>query len=346
MAASDDVSINISMLHIAARLTLPQLAQVLVSSRDVCLLHLCSMSVLIQSFASVLPQLQQLGVTICYKIDGQLMHCKKPTEEVLMWILMYADDISLACDTAEKLRVAVTTIDARFLRWGLTISTKKTKVLVVGRNSAAQAAESVITLRGDQLEVVSQFAYLGSVFTSDCTFDAEMTYRVTAANSAFQQLRWVNIWSSRALTLLVKMQIFQCIVMSVLLYSGETWAVVKQHISPLAVFQMNCLRRICGISLRDHVPNVDILNRCNTLSVESQLQGKRFRSGHVFRMPNDRLPKKLLFGQVKRLCPPGRPRSSFNDVALHDCQTRRISRPYRDAQDRLLWKDKSCPART
>lgn len=104
------------------------------------------------------------------------MHCKKPTEEVLMWILMYADDISLACDTAEKLRVAVTTMDATFLRWGLTISTKKTKVLVVGMNAAAQAAESVITLRGDQLEVVSQFEYLGSVFNSDCTLDAEITH--------------------------------------------------------------------------------------------------------------------------------------------------------------------------
>ena len=70
----------------------------------------------------------------------------------------------------------------------------------------------------------------------------------------------------------------------------------------LAVFQMNCLRRICGISLRDHVPNVDILNRCNTLSVESQLQGKRLRwLGHVFRMPNDRLPKKLLAGSLVKL---------------------------------------------
>jgi len=150
-----------------------------------------------------------------------------------------------------------------------------------------------------------------------------------------------------SLTLSVKMQFFQCIVMSVLLYSGETWAVMKQHISPLAVFQMICLRRICGISLRNHVPNVVILNKCNTLSVESQLQGKRLRwLGHVFRMPNDRLPKKLLFGEVKVLRPPGRPRSSFNDVALHDCQNCRISRPYRDAQDRLLWRDKTCPART
>ncbi|DBA88751.1 TPA: hypothetical protein ACH3X1_016769 [Trebouxia sp. C0004] len=130
----------------------------------------------------LLPQLQRLGVTLCYKIDGQLMHCKKPTEEVLMWILMYADDISLACDTAEKLTIAVSTMDATFLRWGLTGSTKKIKVLVVGRNAAAQAADAVITLRGDQLEVVSQFQYLGSVFNSDCTLDAEIIHRVTAAN--------------------------------------------------------------------------------------------------------------------------------------------------------------------
>ena len=37
----------------------------------------------------------------------------------------------------------------------------------------------------------------------------------------------------------------------------------------------------------------------DTFSVESQLQSKRLRwLGHVFRMSNDRLPKKLLSGQV------------------------------------------------
>ena len=35
-----------------------------------------------------------------------------------------------------------------------------------------------------------------------------------------------------------------------------------------------CLQRICGISLRDHVPKVDTLNRCNTLSVESHCEAK------------------------------------------------------------------------
>ncbi len=33
-------------------------------------------------------------------------------------------------------------------------------------------------------------------------------------------------------------------------------------------------------------------------------------------------------------------------TALRDCQNCRISRPYRDAQDRLLWRDKLCPAHT
>ena len=93
----------------------------------------------------LLPELQRLGVTIRYKIDSQLMHCKSLAEEVLMWIMLYDDDIPLVCDTTEKLREAVTTMDATVLRW---ISAKKTKVLVVGRNAAAQTADSVILLCG------------------------------------------------------------------------------------------------------------------------------------------------------------------------------------------------------
>ena len=55
----------------------------------------------------------------------------------------------------------------------------------------------------------------------------------------------------------------------------------------------------CGISLIDCVSNVNLLERCNTLPVESQLHSKRVID-NVLRMPNDGLPKTLLFaiGQV------------------------------------------------
>ena len=84
------------------------------------------------------PELQRLVVNICYKIDGQLMHCKNFTEEVLVRILLYAE--RLVCDTAEKLREAAVTMDTTFLRMELTINTKQTTMLVVGRSAAAQAA--------------------------------------------------------------------------------------------------------------------------------------------------------------------------------------------------------------
>ena len=61
---------------------------------------------------------------------------------------------------------------------------------------------------------------------------------------------------------------------------------------------------------------------------------------------NDRLPKKFLFGQVKGTRPSGRPKFSYNDVASSDCHECRITRPYKDAQNRLFWRDKTCPVRT
>ena len=91
------------------------------------LINICLDTVIRQ----LLPELRQLGLTNCYKIDGQLRHCKDLTEEELIWILL--------CD-AEKPREAVIVMDATFLRWGPTTSTKKTKVLVVGRDAASQTA--------------------------------------------------------------------------------------------------------------------------------------------------------------------------------------------------------------
>ncbi len=44
-------------------------------------------------------------------------------------------------------------------------------------------------------------------------------------------------------------------------------------------------------------------------------------------------------GEVKGLCPPVS--SSFIDAALHDYQSSHVSRPYRDAQERLLWRHKT-----
>ena len=66
--------------------------------------------------------------------------------------------------TVDHLRTAVSHMDSTFLQWGLTISTKKTQVLVVGRDIEAQMSNANITIRGDTLEVVSDFQVFGQDF--------------------------------------------------------------------------------------------------------------------------------------------------------------------------------------
>ena len=262
-----------------------------------------------------------------------------------MWILLYADDISLVCDDIESLTAAVTLMDNTFVQWGLTISTKKTKVLVVGRDAECQAPNIVI--RGEKLEVVSQFKYLGSIFTSDSTIDAEVAHRVASASGAFARLHKAKVWTHKTLSLPVKLQFLHSIVMSVLLYAGETWTLLNKHLGPLSVFHMRCLRRICGISLLDHTPNQDILSKCETFSVDSQLRHKRLRwYGHVCRMSDSRLPKLTLFGQVAGKNCRGKPRTVWNDVLLSDVQKLKLNHHSRDAQNRPVWRELTCVART
>ena len=150
------------------------------------------------------------------------------------------------------------------------------------------------------------------MFTSDGKLDTEIAHRVASAISAFARLHQAKVWSSKALSLSSKLQFLQTIVMTVLLYRGETWSLLDRHLNPLSVFHMRCLRRICGISLRDHVTNQQILLQCGMFSVDSEQRSKRLRwFGHTCRMSDSRLPKLLLHGQVAKQNCHGKPRMLF-----------------------------------
>ena len=113
------------------------------------------------------PFLQQAGTGIQYRINGDLKQVLKPTSEQLMWILMYVDDIALISGDVASLKAAIGLLDTVFSDWGLTVSTAKTKILFIGRDAQAQAANLSIQVHGDTLEVVHNFKYLGSIFMSD-----------------------------------------------------------------------------------------------------------------------------------------------------------------------------------
>jgi hypothetical protein len=54
----------------------------------------------------------------------------------------------------------------------------------------------------------------------------------------------------------------------------------------LKVLQMRCLRTICGVSLKDRVPNDTILDKCATNHIADMIKYKRLKwLGHMLECP-------------------------------------------------------------
>lgn len=87
---------------------------------------------------------------------------------------------------------------------------------------------------------------------------------------------------------------------------------------------MQCLRRILRIQFTDRVPNTEVLRKANIDGIECSLMRNQLRwAGHVKRMDDNRIPKQLLFGQLKiGVRSRGRPKFRYSDslqVSLKNC---------------------------
>ena len=65
-------------------------------------------------------------------------------------------------------------------------------------------------------------------------------------------------------------------------------------------FHLSCLRKILKIRWQDKIPDTEILKKAKMHSVHTLLKLAQLRwTGHVTRMPDERLPKKVLYGELQ-----------------------------------------------
>lgn len=154
-----------------------------------------------------------------------------------------------------------------------------------------------ITLKGESLKPVDKFVYLGS--TISASLDAEINARIGKAASAFGKLS-KRVWDNGRLTIRTKTLVYQTCVLTTLLYGCETWTTYAKQERKLNSFHQRCLRRLLKVSWSDRVSNEEVLKRTKQAPIQSILGVRRLRwLGHVHRMPNYRLPKQVLYGELK-----------------------------------------------
>ena len=61
----------------------------------------------------------------------------------------------------------------------------------------------------------------------------------------------------------LKIEVFEVLVLSSLLYNSETWVIKATSRNRLKVFEVACLQKIEGVSRRDRIRNTEIQNRLN-----------------------------------------------------------------------------------
>ena len=85
-----------------------------------------------------------------------------------------------------------------------------------------------------------------------------------------------------------------------LLYACETWTVYQQHTKRLNHFHTSCLRKPLKIKWQDRIPDTEVQKSAEMQSVHTLLKLAQLRwTGNVTRMPEERLPKKILYGELE-----------------------------------------------
>jgi hypothetical protein len=86
-------------------------------------------------------------------------------------------------------------------------------------------------LKGENIEDVDSFTYLGSVVAKDGGTAQDVSQRIRKANGGFVQR--YPVWKNSKVSTKTKLCIFRSNVKSVLLYGSETWKEMKTTTSKL-----------------------------------------------------------------------------------------------------------------
>ena len=103
---------------------------------------------------------------------------------------------------------------------GLDMNAKKTKTMVISKYPELEKRID-IKIDGESLEQVDQFKYLGTQVTDDAKTEKELNCRIGAAKNKFSLL--TSIFTSKQLSIPLKLRVLSCYVFSVFGYGSEAW---------------------------------------------------------------------------------------------------------------------------
>ena len=250
-------------------------------------------------------------------------------ESFALPFLFYADDSAFLFPARCALIEGANQIQHHFRLWGLDMHvgsdelTSKTVAFYCPGCSQQYYDENsakVVLRDGSFIHYVKHFQYLGSFFSTTLTDDLDIEKRIAKASAAFAALD-KSIFSKLQISYTAKRAAYVAVVMSILLYGSETWAISSVMMERLRSFHHRCVRRMCKVNLwltkEFSITTEKLLKRLGLQTIETYLHRRSLRwLGHVSRMSFDRLPRKMLTAWVKSPRLQGAPRLHYGSYIV------------------------------
>ena len=189
--------------------------------RQGCLLSPCLFNIYMDYVVKIATsELANIGIKIKYRMpNGRKRDGSLAQGEEMMSILMYADDIVMMCENSSDLQQAMDKLEQTTQEWGLTIS--KTKVMAINND---YNLSQPLKIKGETIEQVDGFTYLGSLLNSAGSCGEEIRRRIGFETCKFFSLNKA-VWKQRGLGLKTKLRIYKATVISLLLYGAEEYGI-------------------------------------------------------------------------------------------------------------------------
>ena len=170
--------------------------------------------------------------------------------------------------------------------------------------------------------------------------EEEVKYRVGEAGKVMGGMK--KVWKNRDLGMSTKKGLYESVIVPTALYAAETWGMKTADKQRLDVLEMRCLRSMCGVTRWDRLRNEEVRRRTGVLlelSNRAEQKGLRW-FGHVERMDEDRMVKRISGSGVRGGRPRGRPRFGWMEGVKRSLESRGVSveQGRVRARDRKEWR--------
>lgn len=256
-------------------------------------------------------------------------------------ICAYADDIVLITRGPETLKDVFLELFTAAKKLGLEVNAEKTKYMVISPNEARRRREN-ITIANMTFENVESFVYLGAELNSANKISSEIQRRIMAANRAY--FANIKLLKSRLLSRTTKIKVYKTLIRPVATYGAETWNISAADANKLRVFERKIIRRICGPVLEEREWRIRNNDEINELIENEDIvrfaKSQRLRwIGHVERMADTRMPKRIYKASMTGRRLQGRPRNRWKDEVEADLRKMDVRVWKRTAADRVQWRE-------